>query len=89
MFKNSPSAVDDGILMISLCSQVDKYTQKFIKAVSQFIRTADSAFALLYDTISDNPKQMKILFAQFIDLTSTLQKEAYTLAITSIKETLL
>lgn len=51
ILKNSPSAVDDGILMISLCSEVGENAQKFIKAVSQFIRNADNSFALLLDTI--------------------------------------
>ncbi|CDW88935.1 UNKNOWN [Stylonychia lemnae] len=86
IFKNSPSTVDDSILMISLCSAVDGDGQKYIEVVSQFVRNAPTAYGLLYDTIISCSKQMKLRFEQFIKLTDVLQDKTYA-AIESIKDT--
>ena len=71
--------------MLSLCVHIGDDISKFIKSVSAFVRNAESVVDLIYDAIVGKPKQNKITFEYFIELTSVLQKESYNATIKSIE----
>ena len=70
--KANPTPVDSDLLMLSLVVHIGNDIKDFSKSVHYFVQDAESTMDLLYDAIMGKPKQNKITFEYFIELTSVL-----------------